>query len=391
MQNQLNQLRVAIVVTHIAPAAGYGGIAEATARVAESWAATGRSFSLCASDASEGTPPLRPADLGLPTAVSVHLYHAQLWPRWGLGAGAIPTILQICRQADAVYISGVGTWPTSLAGLICRLLRRPFVVAVHGGLMPGHVDHIRHHKPLKWLFYRWITLPTLAAAQAVHATSTVEADGVRSLLPSVPVTVLPNAIDLADWPVLPPRSPDGGLTIGYIGRLSPEKGILPFLKAWLDTRRPGDRLLIAGSGGGSYAAEVGRLAATAGKAVELRGYLKPDGVRALLADCDAIALPSGLGDGGLRENFGNVVVEAMASGRPVLVTRGMAWDDLEQDGVGLVFAPDGTATREALRRAQSLATDRFAAMGLAGRRLAESRFAAAPVADRLWHLVIGRS
>lgn len=390
MKNQPNQLRVAIVVTHIAPAAGYGGIAEATARVAEAWAVAGHSFSLCASDASEGTPPLRPADVGLPAAIPVHLYHAQLWRRWGLGAGAIPAILRACRRAESVYVSGVGTWPTSLAGLICRLLRRPFVVAVHGGLMPGHVDHIRRSKPMKWLFYRWITLPTLAAAQAVHATSTAEADGVHALLPSVSVAVLPNAIDLADWPVLPPRSPDGGLVIGYIGRLSPEKGILPFLKAWLDTRRPGDRLLIAGSGSGAYAAEVVRLAATAGEAVELRGYLKPDGVRRLLADSDAVVLPSGLGDGGLRENFGNVVVEAMACGRAVLATRGMAWDDLEQDGAGLVFAPDGTAAREVLRRTQGLAPDHLAAMGLAGRRLVEGRFVMAPVADRLWRLVAGR-
>lgn len=391
MKNQLNQPRVAIVVTHIAPAAGYGGIAEATARVAEAWAAAGRSFSLCASDASEGTPPLCPGDIGLPATIPVHLYHAQLWRRWGLGLGALPAILRTCRRAEAVYVSGVGTWPTSLAGLVCRLFRRPFVVAVHGGLMPGHVDHIRRSKPLKWLFYRWITLPTLAAAQAVHATSTVEADGVRALLPAVPVTVLPNAIELGDWPSLPPRPPDGRLVIGYVGRLSPEKGILPFLKAWLDTRRPGDRLLIAGSGSGSYAAEVVRLAATAGEAVELRGYLKPDGVRRLLADCDAVVLPSGLGDGGLRENFGNVVVEAMACGRPVMVTRGMAWDDLETVGAGLVFSSDGAAAREVLRQAQTLAPERLAAMGLAGRRLAETWFAAAPVADRLWRLVAGRA
>ncbi|WP_431860959.1 glycosyltransferase [Azospirillum sp.] len=379
--------RVALVTTHIAPAVGYGGIAESTARIAGAWAAAGRPFALCASDASEGTPHLRPAEVGLPAAVPVHLYRAHGWKRWGLGIGAAPEILRVCRQAEAVYISGIATWPTSLAGLACRMLRRPFVVAVRGGLMPGHIEHIRRRKPLKWLFYRMVTLPTLTMARAVHATSTVEADGVRDLLPTVPVAVVPNAVDLREWPPLPPRAHDGRRVTGYIGRLSPEKGILPFLRAWLATRRPGDRFLVAGSGDGSYAAEFARLAASANGAVELRGYLRPDGVRALLAESDLVVLPSGLGEGGLRENFGNAVVEALASGRPALVTRGMAWDDLEEEGAGLVFAADASGARSAMERAQALSVERLAAMGAAARRLAADRYALAPVADRLWRLV----
>jgi len=46
----------------------------------------------------------------------------------------------------------------------------------------------------------------------------------------------------------------------------------------------------------------------------------------LLATSNFLVLPSGLEEaGGMRENFGNVVAEAMASGRPVLVARGLAW------------------------------------------------------------------
>jgi len=41
---------------------------------------------------------------------------------------------------------------------------------VHGGLMPEHVDLIRREKPHKWLYYRWLTFPTLRRAIAVHCT-----------------------------------------------------------------------------------------------------------------------------------------------------------------------------------------------------------------------------
>ncbi|WP_051340367.1 glycosyltransferase [Azospirillum halopraeferens] len=382
------RVRIGIVTTHIAPARGYGGIAESTARIAKGWAAAGHAFSLCASDASEGAP-LQAGDVGMPADVPVHLYPARLWPRWGLGAGAIPAILRLCRDADAVYISGTATWPTTLAGVICLLLRRPFVISVHGALMPGHVDHIRRRKPVKWLYYRLLTLPTLARARAAHATGIPEADGVRALVPSVPVAVVPNAIDLVEWPVLPPRRPDGGLTIAYVGRLSPEKGILPFLRAWLAVRRPNDRFVIAGSGTGTYMEDIAALAASARNAIDLHGYLPADGVRALMAGSDLVVLPSGLGEGGLRENFGIAVIEAMAAGRPVMVTRGMVWDDLEDLGAGIVFAADDAGARAALERVQVLSPDALAAMGAAGRRIVEERYALAAVADRMWRVVAG--
>lgn len=381
-------VRVAVVATHIAPARGYGGIAEATGRMLHAWAAAGRAIAVCSSDASEGRP-LTPAEVGLPDGAPVRLFRATVWRRWGFGVAAPAMVLQTCREAAAVYVSGIATWPTSLAGLVCRLLRRPYVVAVHGGLMPGHVDHIRRHKRLKWLFYRLITLPTLRAARAVHACSGLEADGVRALLPAVPVVVVPNALDLAAWALAPPRPPDGSLVIAYIGRLSPEKGVLPFLSVWLGCRRPNDRLVIAGSGEGAYADEVLRLARVAGSAVDVHGYVPAERVRTVVAGADFVVLPSAMGEGGLRENFGNVVVEAMALGRPALVSRGMAWDDLEERGCGLVFDPDPDSARTAILRAQALDPGRRAAMGAAARRDAQARFDLGPNADLLWRTVTG--
>lgn len=383
------RLPLALVATHVAPAKGYGGIAENTARLARAWAAAGHRFALCASDGSEG-PPVTAAGIALPPRVPVALYRARGWKRWGFGLGALPAVFRACRDADAVYVNGVATWPTSLAPLVCRLLRRPYAVAVRGGLMPGHVEHIRRRKPAKWLFYRLVTLPALRRARVVHATSAVEADGVRALLPGVRVVVVPNALDPAEWPVLPARPADGGRVFCYVGRLSPEKGILPFLRLWLEERRDRDRLVIAGSGGGAYAAEVERLAAAAGGAVEMPGYLDRTGLLDALARSDLAVLPSGLGEGGVRENFGNAVIEAMATGRPVLVNRGMAWDGLEALGAGLLFDPDPESARAAVRRALALAPAELAAMGAAARRAVEEEFALAPVAERVWRMAAGR-
>jgi len=85
--------------------------------------------------------------------------------------------------------------------------------------------------------------------------------------------------------------------------------------------------------------------------------------------------------------FGITVIEAMASGRAPLVSRGMAWDDLEERGAGLVFDPDPAGVRNALARWRTLTPETRAAMGLAGRRIVETEFAAADVAERLWRVV----
>lgn len=377
---------IGIVATHIAPARGFGGIAEATARMAKAWAEKGHGIILCAGDGSEGQP-LVASDIDLPATASVHLYHAYGKPGFAFGHGAVPALLRTCFKADIVYISGVATWPTSLAGLLTRLLRRPYVLAVHGGMMEGHVDFIRHHKPFKWLFYRLITLPTLRRARLVHVTAELEAAGVRLLAPEVPLAIVPNAVDLAAWSLLPPRPSGPGRVLAYVGRLSPEKGILPFLESWMKVRRPDDRLLIAGSGQGPYAAAVAALAARAGGAVEMPGYLTAAGVRDLLARADMLVLPSGLGQGGLRENFGIAVIEAMASGRSVLVSRGMAWDDAAQRGYGLVFDPTSAGTEAGIAAAAALKPDQLAAMGQAARREVENRYGSSQVAAQLWDAI----
>lgn len=340
-----------LIATHIAPARGFGGVAECAATIARAWARQGRDFSVAVSDGSHGIA-LRTEDLGLPVQVPVRLYRAR-WPvRWGFGWGAPAAIWAACREAGVCYICGIATWPTTLAYLVCRWLGRPYVAATHGGLMPAHVARIRREKPLKWLFYRLLVLPALHRAAAIHVTSPLEADGVRAWVPDASIVEIPNGIDVAFWraPVRT-RSEGDGLCLCYVGRLSREKGIRRFLEIWGHARAPADRLIIVGDGDGDYADAVRRLAARIGPTVTMAGALDRVGVRATLAQCDFLVLPSGLDDGDVRENFGIAAAEALAAGRPLLLPRGLAWDMAEDEGFGILFTPDEAGVKTALRRA----------------------------------------
>lgn len=373
-----------LIATHIAPARGFGGVAECAAAIAHAWARQGRDFSIAVSDGSHGTA-LRADDLGLPARVPVRLYCARPPVRWGFGWGAPAAIGAAIRETETCYVCGIATWPTTLAFLICRWLGRPYVAATHGGLMPAHVAHIRRKKPLKWLFYRLLALPALRRAAAIHVTSPLEAEGVRAWLPDTPIVEIPNGIDVAFWRSPPRVREDGdGLRLCYVGRLSREKGIRRFLEIWDRARMPGDRLTIVGDGDGDYADAVRALAARIGGAVTMAGALDRAGVRQTLAGCDFLVLPSGMDDGDVRENFGIAAAEALAAGRPLLLPRGLAWDMAEDEGFGILFTPDEAGVATALRRA--------AAADPAAHAQAAARWAATycnldDTAERLWQIV----
>lgn len=384
-------VKVAVVTTHIAPAVGFGGIAESIGRVVHAWAERGRDFAVCSSAASHG-PELCPDDLGLPPRMQILLYRVRRWRRFAFGLSAIPAILATCRRADVVYINGIATWPTTLAALTCVLLGRPMLVALRGGLMAPHLAVIRARKPLKWLFYQLLTLPTLRRARCLHLTSPLEAEGLTALLPHVPVVIIPNGLDMTQWPVCAPRpalharekGKDDGLTLCYVGRLSVEKGILRFLRVWSRVRGAHDRLIITGSGAGAYAEAVMHEARALGAAVELTGTIDRAGVQRVLARSDFLVLPSGIEEGDLRENFGNAAAEALASARPILVTRGLAWDEAEPEGFGVLFDPADAAITAALTRVQALSPDERVAMGHRGRAYAERTLDIRATTERLW-------
>ncbi|WP_020484902.1 glycosyltransferase family 4 protein [Methylomonas sp. MK1] len=379
---------VGIVTTHVPPAKGYGGVSVTCGVLTKAWAERGHNMALVAADESiDGR--LREEDVKLGRQVDARLYRCYAFRRWGFGLGAIPKIFKLCWQAPRIYIHGIATWPSTLAAAFCVLLRRPFMVAVHGGLMPEHVALIRRQKPHKWLFYKWLTFPTLRRAIAVHCTSDTEATGVTDVLgKDARVLLVPNGIDSREFQVS--SYPEGeGTQLCFLGHVQQEKGINAFIRAWLKTRRPNDRLVVAGrSVDGAYFEEFQALLAQAQGAISYKGYLPVADVKQLLADSHFLVLPSGLEEtGGMRENFGNVVAEAMAAGRPVLVAKGLAWDHLASYGAGLVFERNEASVCAVLRQTQVVNQATWQDMSLRSREYVEQQLDPVKLGDKVWKVL----
>lgn len=124
-------------------------------------------------------------------------------------------------------------------------------------------------------------------------------------------------------------SPANAPVLLYVGRLAPEKNLELLLEAfrWLRERRPEARLALVGDGPSRAALEE----RAPGPAVAFCGVLAGDELADAYASADLFVFPS------RTDTFGNAVLEAMASGLPVVVAREGGPAEQVDDGVeGLV-------------------------------------------------------
>jgi sugar transferase (PEP-CTERM/EpsH1 system associated) len=200
-------------------------------------------------------------------------------------------------------------------------------------------------------------------------------------VPAARLTSIYNGVDHQRFTPAARRTPIDGCPftdpslwlVGSVGRLQPVKAQTLLVQAFIAALRQQpalrDRLRLVLVGDGALRAEcearldeagMGRLAWLAGERADV-----PEVMRGL----NCFVLPS------LAEGISNTILEAMASGLPVLATRVGANAELVEPGVSgeLVPANDVPALAAALL---ALAQDpaRSAVMGVAGRRIVEQRF-----------------
>jgi glycosyltransferase involved in cell wall biosynthesis len=180
------------------------------------------------------------------------------------------------------------------------------------------------------------------------------------------IQTLPNGIDLERFPYAGPCADAPAV---FVGRLCPEKDVATLLAALpaVIARRPQFRLRIAGAG--PCAAELKRLAAALNVDRHVSFLGEVADIPALLRDSSVFVLPS------LTEGMPLTVLEAMASGLPVVATDVGGIPEAVADGVSGFLVPprNPAALASALLRASGSASI-VRRLGLAGRERAERLF-----------------
>ena len=182
--------------------------------------------------------------------------------------------------------------------------------------------------------------------------------------------VIPNGVDLARFEGVEPiaRWMDGTKNIFFVGRLESRKGVMDLLKAYRLLRKVGCecRLLLAGAG--PLDKQVRRYLMTRRTGdVELLGRVSEDEKARLFATADVFVAPA---TG--RESFGIVLLEAMASGKPIVASDIHGYRSVVRRGEQGLLVPPGQPRALAGALARLLSDDELRArMGASGRERAE--------------------
>jgi glycogen synthase len=229
------------------------------------------------------------------------------------------------RPFDVVHAQYA--YPTGLAALEAgRRLGVPVVVSVQGG--DGH-----------WIgpccrTHRAAMEAVLLNANAVIIGSRSFAEEVEENLgvPSSRLTIIPGATDTERFVPRPGRAP-GEIgeppTILYHGRVDRRKGVLELLEAVRRLVDEGRRLrvVISGIGPDVGAVDDRVVELGLGDVVGCTGAATYDEAPAVYRDGDLFVSPT------WSEGFSNTILEAMASGLPIVSTRAVGVVDCLSDGV----------------------------------------------------------
>ena len=281
--------------------------------------------------------------------------------------------------ADVVHLSLTYSFPTIPTLALCLFFGRPVVWSPRGALQATEQWAEAPRQGIKRIFER-VCQAVRPRRTFLHVTSDMERDGSRARLPGLPVTVIPNGIDLPDLPEHRRWRPEGRLRLMFLSRLHEKKGLDVLLQA-LARLPPYVTLDIYGDGAAEYLATLGRLVADLGLSdrVTFHGHAESEAKVRAFVSADLFVLPT------RSENFGIAVAEALAHGVPVVTTTAAPWQGLESEGCGLWIEHGPAALVEAIR---SLDSADLATMGVRGRAWMERDFAASATARRLRDLYV---
>jgi glycosyltransferase involved in cell wall biosynthesis len=271
-------------------------------------------------------------------------------------SAAVQTLADGCF--DLIHVCSPG--PVGLAGaLVSRGLGLPLVGSYHteltayAGLRSGEREVAEVMAFGVSAFYGACDLvlsPSPASDAALARMGVAARDVVR----------WDRGVDSARFdPALRDLTPRGdAINVLYAGRITREKGADLLADAFLEARALNPRLQLVLAGGGP---EQDLLRERVGEAATFLGWLEGEELARAYANADIFLFPS------RTDTFGQVILEAQASGLPVLAVAAGGPLSLIDDNVsGLLCAPDAGAMSEALLRlaGSPLLRERLARSGL---------------------------
>ncbi|HMD52278.1 MAG TPA: glycosyltransferase [Solirubrobacteraceae bacterium] len=256
------------------------------------------------------------------------------YPGLRIGVPSLPGALQALADGcfDAIHVCSPG--PAGVAGaLVAKALRLPLIGSYHteltayAGLRSGERRIADAMAMAVSSFYNAcdVVLSPSDASDAALSAIGMPAERVRRWGRGVDTSRFDP--ELREDSLLP-----GEVTVMYSGRVTREKGVELLVESFLRARAEDPRLHLVLAGGGP---EEERVRDRVGEYATFLGWLTGDELARAYASADIFLFPSA------TDTFGQVILEAQASGLPVVaVARGGPLSLVQDGDSGLLREPD---------------------------------------------------
>jgi len=293
------------------------------------------------------------------------------------------------KDFDLIHITSVFLSVSTLGAYYAKKFNKPYIISPHGSLMN---EPLRNRNTKKQIYISLIERKNLTDASAIHFTvETEKEEYIKAGLSLKETIIIPNGLDIEEFNTITRDSathfkekfgiaPDKKIIL-FLGRLNWKKGLDTLIPAFSEVlkKEPKAVLVLAGPDDENYKREVLKFI----DEVNLRtsdivftGMLVGEDKTAVYKESDVFVLPS------YSENFGMVVVEAMYSCLPVVITKyvGIA-PEIIKNNAGIVIKKSEKELTEAILKIlnnPALAQK----MGESGKRLVETEFSPGKIADK---------
>lgn len=312
----------------------------------------------------------------------------------------LPWLQENVHRYDAVIVNGIWQYHSFAVWKTLKKSKTPYFVFTHGMLDPWfkHTYPLKHLK--KWLYWPWAEYRVLRDARAVIFTCEEE----RQLARQSFWLYRANEVVTSYGTSSPPSNGDelaqrfldrhphlhGKRIVLFLSRIHEKKGCDLLLDAFAQVATVDDRLHLVMAGPdqsgwtSSLKAQAQRLGIT--DKVSWLGMLQGEEKWGVFYSAEVFCLPSH------QENFGIVVAEALACGKPVLISNKVnIWREIEHDGAGFVDADTGNGTVRNLQRWLATDSDGYGAMSERAKRCFSARFHINKAAERLIDIIQERT
>lgn len=317
-----------------------GGVVRAVLDLCLLMSNQGWRVTLVTSDATDVPPEWLAGAEGCPRTVVMPL------PKKSLGDFApddAQRLTELIKEADVVHLHTIWDTVNLRVAKHARACGTPYVISTHGMLDHWATNQGKWKKRIYWnLFGRRF----FQQAACIHCTAEGEREQVATWCDDSSIVVCPLCFDVTDYQQLPgaelaqselPVLKNDLPKVLFLSRLHHKKGIDILLRATklLEDRGMPIELLLAGPGDDDYRILLEQLAVELGirERTHFLGMVRGESKISLYQACDLFALATH------QENFGIVLVEAMACQLPVITTPMVdIWPEIQQGGAKIVDA-----------------------------------------------------